>query len=132
MKSSILRLEELLIDYRVSLEMFDWIISKLIRLSHLSLGHPRQRYSQHSSVMRMTPSRWETLLHTSHLNSLIQLNIPVLFQPEDADPHSQVCKTYEKSLIENINLKIPLTLFLFSETCPKCILNVFFAAGEYS
>ena len=85
------RLERLSIDYTVSLEMAEWLMTGgLARLTGLSLGHARQRYSQHSSVARLTPSRWASLLARCHLPHLQRLEIPVLFQPEDTDPGSQV------------------------------------------
>lgn len=75
----------------MSLELAEWLMTGgLARLTGLSLGHARQRYSQHSSVARLTPSRWASLLARCHLPHLQRLEIPVLFQPEDTDPGSQV------------------------------------------
>lgn len=84
-------MERLSIDYTVSLELAEWLMTGgLARLTGLSLGHARQRYSQHSSVARLTPSRWASLLARCHLPHLQTIEIPVLFQPEDTDPGSQV------------------------------------------
>ena len=84
-------MERLSIDYTVSLELAEWLMTRgLARLTGLTLGHARQRYSQHSSVARLTPSRWASLLARCHLPHLQTLEIPVLFQPEDTDPGSQV------------------------------------------
>ena len=62
----------------------------LVQLTSLELGHARQRYSQHSSVARLTPGTWERLLQASGLPHLRHLSVPVLFHPEDEDPNSQV------------------------------------------
>ena len=85
-----LRLEKLTLDYSISLEMFHWLLTRLSTLTSLAVGHARQRYSQHSSVARLTPSRWEAVLAVNRLHQLTSLSIPVLFQPEDSDPSSQV------------------------------------------
>ena len=75
----------------MSLELAEWLVTGgLPLLTGLSLGHARQRYSQHSSVARLTPSRWDALLAGAHLPRLERMEIPVLFQPEDTDPGSQV------------------------------------------
>ena len=83
-------LTELVIDYTVSLEVLYFCLTKVPSLTRLSVGHGRHRYSQRSSVRRLTPSRWEDLLAVSHLPVLQHLVIPVLFQPDLNSPQSTV------------------------------------------
>ena len=83
-------LTELVIDYTVSLELLYFCITRLPSLTRLSVGHGRHRYSQRSSVSRLTPQRWEALLAVSHLPLLHHLVIPVLFQPDRHSPESTV------------------------------------------
>ena len=110
-------LRELVVGYTVSLELLDFCLTRsvlsrapsLLQLSLfpvrlpglrlLSVGHGRHRYSQKSSVRRLTPQRWDSLLETSHLPSLHHLVIPVLFQP---DPHSPQSTVKVKHLTRSI------------------------------
>ena len=85
-------LTELVVGYTVSLELFHFCLTRLPSLSLLSVGHGRHRYSQRSSVRRLTPQRWDSLLQASHLPALQHLVIPVLFQPDPHSPQSTVSK----------------------------------------
>ena len=82
-------LTSLRIDYTVPIEVLMYSLTKLTRLSSLSLGHSRQRYSHSSSIAGLTPSLWIKCLTKSNLKYLEDLSIPVLFQP-GISPESQV------------------------------------------
>jgi len=86
---SSLHLTSLTIEYSVPQSLLLHAMTCLPSLEHLSLGHSRQRYSQASSVVGLTPPTWNHLLHISHLPVLSHLSIPVLYQP-GLHPASQV------------------------------------------
>jgi len=83
-------LTDLVIDYTVSLEVLYFCMTRLPSLNRLSLGHGRHRYSQRSSVRRLTPHKWDAFLAAGHLPLLQHLVIPVLFQPDQHSPQSTV------------------------------------------